>query len=450
MFERRLKIFLAALSAVTLVLVVRAAQVQVVERDRWSKAAAESMLRPVYVETTRGNIYDNHGRLLATDQPCVDACVDYHALTSPPDEEWVTKTATARLKSRLGDAYGKMLKKQRKDAIGEECDAVRKEIDAMWAELAHVSGRSAEEIEETRAAIVRRVEMRRRITWYRNFKRAQEEAEEQRQETAERESEWRAWLLEGDKQGPDLDQFSVTVAEQNQSHIILRAVPPDLQNYLGKHVDRFPGLSLRPSTHRYYPYKTAFCHGMGRVGHVNREDLQTDPCAKDDTRQYLPNDLKGRGGVEGLCEQALRGTKGKMNMVAGQEMPTSSTPAEAGKDVHLTIDIELQAELEQTFTHARIVYPTAVEEAVLHGAAIVIDVPTGEVRAIASYPTFDLNAFDEQYDQLCRDQYNQPLFNRATMAQLQPGSTVKPMVGLSAITEGLRGWTRGSNARGTW
>ena len=203
-------------------------------------------------------------------------------------------------------------------------------------------------------------------------------------------------------------------------------------------MDHLPGLVLRPSTHRVYPFGSVFCHGMGHVGHVNHEDLENDPNPRDETRQYFPNDLIGRAGVEGLCDQALRGAKGKIVRVLGNDSPVATTPAVPGSDVRISVDIELQAEIEDIFSHTDIVDDKDEHEtAMLHGAAVVIDVATGEVRALASYPTYNLNRFDEDYKQLYSDQINNSLFNRATMSQLQPGSTVKPMVGLSAITQGV-------------
>ena len=71
----------------------------------------------------------------------------------------------------------------------------------------------------------------------------------------------------------------------------------------------------------------------------------------------------------------------------------------------------------------------------MHGAAIVIDIPTGEVRALVSYPTYDLNRFDELYKTLSTDYYNNPLLNRATQMAYEPGSTVKPIVGAGAVTQ---------------
>jgi len=82
------------------------------------------------------------------------------------------------------------------------------------------------------------------------------------------------------------------------------------------------------------------------------------------------------------------------------------------------------------------------------GAAVLIDVATNEVRAMASYPGFDLNKLDEIYEQLVRDDVNRPLMNRATQFQLEPGSTVKPLIGLAAITQKLIGPEDGIECKG--
>src|SRR5918999_435193 len=103
MFERRLKIFLALLCAVTVVLTLRAGQVQVVQAEKWQKAAAETMKRSQLVDTTRGAILDVKGRVLARDEACVNACVDYRAIVEPPNDGWLSEKAAERLKSRLGE-----------------------------------------------------------------------------------------------------------------------------------------------------------------------------------------------------------------------------------------------------------------------------------------------------------------------------------------------------------
>src|SRR3954463_4710035 len=158
MFERRLKIFLGFLCAITLVLVVRAMQVQVVQRDRWRKAAAETMKRSQLIETVRGRLLDRHGNVIAEDEACVDACVDYRALTDPPDANWVNDRAADRLRARMGDEFSKAPKARRRAMVEQEAQAVRDDIKGMWAGLAEVAPLPVEQVQEARQTIVQRVE----------------------------------------------------------------------------------------------------------------------------------------------------------------------------------------------------------------------------------------------------------------------------------------------------
>src|SRR3954453_10353465 len=105
MFERRLKVFLGVLLVVTVTLVLRAAQVQVLQHEFWANQATKTMTRSEQIETRRGAIRDYRGRVMAMDEPCVDACVDYRALAPNPDPEWVREIARARLKERMAGAY---------------------------------------------------------------------------------------------------------------------------------------------------------------------------------------------------------------------------------------------------------------------------------------------------------------------------------------------------------
>src|SRR5438270_8112763 len=145
MFERRLKIFLGILAVFSLLLVARAGQVQVLDSARWQEAAAKSIRRSQLVDAVRGNIYDVKGRLIATDEACTDACVDYRALTDPPDEKWVHDRAADRLRARFGDDWQKLSKKERKERIDKEGDAVRADIRQMWADLARLSKKPPEQ-----------------------------------------------------------------------------------------------------------------------------------------------------------------------------------------------------------------------------------------------------------------------------------------------------------------
>lgn len=238
--------------------------------------------------------------------------------------------------------------------------------------------------------------------------------------------------------GPQLDQFQVEVAEQSQAHVILSDVDDQVANYFGKHVEQFPGLVVRPGVHRVYPFKDVASHVLGRIAKVTREDLLRHNPQLDDLHRYLINDTIGRSGIEALAEPTLRGARGRLYRYLGEDGVREDAKPVAGRDVRLTIDIILQKQIQQAFAQAQIVNPDkSVEVHEMHGAAVVIDVPSGEIRALVSYPTYDLNKFNDLYAAMARDDVNNPLLNRATQYPLEPGSTVKPMVGIGAMTDGV-------------
>jgi penicillin-binding protein 2 len=451
MFERRLKILLMFLSLVVAALVVRTAQVQLFNRKYWKGEAVKAMERTGWIETSRGRILDYQKRTLAEDEPCTDACVDYRALTVEPDEAWVRKQAIARLRAQLGgryDAAGTSRAEQRQ-MVREEMPQVRGDIEKMWVKLAEVSGQSLDDIDAIRAGIADKVEHQRRYAWVQNFDRSKT-TQTKAGAAAQEKPAWERLFLSGEstEADADMDRFKVDVAEQFEPHVILPAIDTEVQNELGKNIDRYPGLVLRPGTHRFYPYHEVAAHLIGGLGRVDDSE-QARMDQKDELRRYLPNDLIGKNGVEALCEPTLRGARGQVEKTVGAERLLSNmaadehvlSTAEPGGDVRLSIDIELQKRIQNAFAHAQILDPSGriVEsDALLHGAAVVIDIPTGQVRAMVSYPTYDANDFEEQYHALVNDNLNHPLMNRATMSRVEPGSTVKPIVGIGAITSGVQ------------
>lgn len=438
MFERRLKIFLGILFAAALLLLARAGQVQIVQGDRWRAQAAETVKRTELIETGRGRLLDYKGREIAADSACIDACVMYPAIKRDP--KWIEETALKRLKSRLGSEYTRAEKSRRAAMLRDEIARVQQDIQAMWGVLAKIAGQSLEQIEEIRRATENRVEMRRRYVWYSRYAQAMDNRGKNPSSV-----KWLRFLLDDSATIPELDSFAITVAEENESHAILRAISPEVYNFLGKEIERYPGLELKPSTHRIYPFGATGGHLLGHLSRISKEDMQlntemagTMPQDELELRQYMPNDFIGRTGLEALCEKDLRGMRGQLNRVVGNADAGRVRPPVPGKDVRCSIDFELQRQVEMIFRNARWKNPDGtIQTNEMHGAAIVIDVPTGEVRVLASVPTFDPNTLDDNYAQLAADEINKPLLNRATQAQLEPGSTVKPMVGIGGITQGV-------------
>lgn len=444
MFERRLQVLLVLLAIVSFVLIARAFTVQVVGKSYWAEQNEKSARDETQIATTRGRILDVKGRELAIDQPCIDVCVDYRAILFEPvggapvsttidalRQRWLRGEARSRLKRRI-ENYVELPLTERKKLLDAEVDAVRHDIERMWQELARLSDKPIEEIDETRREIIRRVETQARIAWYKKYEKAQKSRSD-----GSRDPAWYAWLMGSGASEADIDKFELTVAEQGRSHPILRDIDNPLRIAIETRLSRFPGLTLRSSVRRYYPYGSGACHVIGRIAKVSPQDLVDDPKQDDKLVKYGSSDRIGTEGLERMLEQHLRGTRGIKTEAASGELVQDIAPIPGG-DVKTTIDIELQTQIEQAFTHVLFNKDTS-EVLPMTGAAVVVDVATGEVRALASWPTYDLNQFDEVYETLVKDEINRPLHNRATMTALEPGSTVKPIVGLGAITDGLFG-----------
>src|SRR4051794_23736226 len=133
MFERRLKIVLLILLVFISLLGLRAFHLQVITRGNWVREAEDFAKRAVLTETTRGRILDHHGAEIAVDEACMDACVDYRAISG--NQKWIESVAADRLVARLGDGYTKATKKQRLAMVADEVPAVKGDISNMWGLL---------------------------------------------------------------------------------------------------------------------------------------------------------------------------------------------------------------------------------------------------------------------------------------------------------------------------
>jgi len=439
MFERRLKTLFALLTFVALVLIVRAFGVQVMGRAHWEEEAKSAMEDQTTVPTTRGRILDVKGRELAVDVPCIDLAVDYRAILLEPEPKWTRNLSRERLKKR-DENFSKLSRTKRSELIDAEIEVVKREIEAMWRALAKLSGQTVEEMDEQRRQIIRLVETRRRIVWFNKYERATKRDDDQNSGGA-----WYSWLLGDSSQNVDIDKFDVQVAEQTQKHTILPNVDYAVRNQLEREIEKYPGMELQAGIVRAYPYQSIACHAIGTLRAVDQKEMvdketRSQQTLEERLRNYHPSDRTGRDGLEAMLEDQLRGTRG-VKIAGSMGEVVREIKAQPGKDVRTSIDVVLQASIEETFKKVPFsAYADApVDDLAMPGAAVVIDIKSGQVRALASYPTFDLNKFDELYPKLVKDRINRPFTNRATMTALEPGSTVKPLIGLAAISERIIG-----------
>ncbi|MCK4887296.1 MAG: hypothetical protein KAS96_07900 [Planctomycetes bacterium] len=183
------------------------------------------------------------------------------------------------------------------------------------------------------------------------------------------------------------------------------------------------GLDIVPSSQRIYHYNSTACQLIGWIGPENDSDLFDD----DKLLAYKPGDLSGRRpGIEYVCEPILRGRRGKELYDIDKQL-IRRTQSQLGADVTLTIDIELQQRIEQYITdinyNPNAKSPTSV---------VIIDTNTGEILAMVSTPTYDLNTIRTNYSQLLNDK-NRPLTNRTINALYPPGSVVKPLIAIAGF-----------------
>jgi penicillin-binding protein 2 len=440
MFERRLRILLYLIALMGAALMARAAQIQLFDHNRYSAEAAKLTTRRTLLETTRGRILDLHGVVLAEDDACMDAAVDYPAITEDWDQykDWLHAHALASATRRLGAAFTQAPAAKRAELLAAETEIVRNQVEAMWYRLATVSGKTPDDIDAIRQDIERRVELRRQYVQWQNYQKALEK----QRGTAASTRPWYTRFLptQGALDGPRLDDYAVEVGDQTTPHVILSGINTDQYNELAKEAENMPGLVLQPGRKRVYPQDAAACHILGHLTPVTPEQLAADPNRDDPLRALLPSDLSGQTGVERMCEPVLRGTRGEIRTSAIGNDSATTDPI-PGRDVNLTIDIRLQRAVEQSFSTRRVYRDSETDELSVRqnepGAAVVIDIPTGQVRALVSYPTYDLNHLDDNYAALSRDDLNTPLLNRATQVAAEPGSTVKPLMGLGAMADGL-------------
>lgn len=211
---------------------------------------------------------------------------------------------------------------------------------------------------------------------------------------------------------------------------------------LGRITDgKYRGVTIKTAAARVYNTKLA-AHILGTVGTIWQEEWRSDESTGYvgyADKGYNMNDLVGKDGVEKAFEEYLHGKDGKRLITTDENGKITgelyTREPQPGGTVALTIDIDLQQVVEDTLasTIQGMIDKDSNERG---GAAAVIQVGTGEVLAMASYPTYDLETFNQDYDELVKDE-RLPMFNRATQGVYAPGSTFKLCTSVAALEEGI-------------
>ena len=216
---------------------------------------------------------------------------------------------------------------------------------------------------------------------------------------------------------------------------------PVLQNLTPSQIALFaeqcanvPGVDLELESTRRYPWQTVGAH---IIGCLKRDDSSAE--GEDAFFSYRLPDHRGLIGIEAGYDRELRGKAGAKSVLVNsfgyRQTDNVWTPAEAGTNVFLTIDARLQMEVE------RCLVSFGPFGAATHGAAVVMDVNSGDILAMASAPTYDPNIYIQGVSaaeaQRLSDANIRPQRNRATQDLYEPGSIFKTMIGLAALESGV-------------
>jgi penicillin-binding protein 2 len=222
---------------------------------------------------------------------------------------------------------------------------------------------------------------------------------------------------------------------------ITKSADPDVALQIVERLDEFPGVDAQPVAIRSYPsyLDVNAAHVLGYVGPLTESDL-----LKGNGNQYFRSESIGKTGLEIQYDSFLRGEPGIRTVIVDRKesvtRESQNTKPVAGDHLVTSLDVRLQASAEK-----------ALKDAVLRGrangytsdsgAAVVMDIKTGRILALASYPTYDPNAWErgltvQQASDLFSEKKSVPALNRALQGLFAPASTFKVVSAVAAADAG--------------
>lgn len=487
MFHRRLLLLFAGCTGAALVLAGQTARLTLVQGERLRSEAESRMVRHSWIPTTRGRIFDRHGRILAIDRPGYDLAVEYPVLTG----QWAQRQAERQARIDYADRWEEMSADERTEAIERRRRYFDRHVEAMWQEMSAQCQVDRAELQARIDAVVARIS------------RMQEHITDVRRQREIRELMDSGRVLDDQALEEIERRVSAPIAELSAAHVLItdttdeiafrflrlmeqRVPVPSRLADEPQYVPRFPGLEVIDATDRAYPLDSVSVevdrrtlprlirkeetsnlaidgiawHVLGRVRvGPTREDEQarkalidSDPEfarrvlteAGTDRGRYFDKDLVGVGGVEGAREAKLRGLRGLRTIHLDTGLVEQLDPV-PGDDVFLTLDVMLQARVRAAMDpevglaqvqpwHANESLPIGTP---LHGAAVVLDIDRAEILALVSTPHVPREGFPPGPETDRFMAIHAPYVNRAISKPYPPGSIAKALVLCGAVTQGV-------------
>jgi len=425
MYGKRIKIFVILIALLLLVFLLRLALMQLQSDTFYQAKIAELMLkegRSWQLKTVRGRILDRNGKVLAVDEPKFQLCIDYKLSSflderfrraeilraaAEPDSDVTLSEVEKRLKAGKDDLQ-QIIDKCTYFGLGRAdiTDRIKKINDRMW-------------------------NLRTFLAWVRN---GADPHLLQKYNHKINSVPLPEAIASFESKFPDRDKRLLLVSKVDDI-ADMRKPWPLLE--LRTDDDIFAaqlgfldakGVEIVAAAQRFYPHGSVAAQTIGWVGPAQEHDKKL--FANDRLSSYLGGELCGRDGIEYVCEAILRGRRGKVVYDIDRRL-VSRTDTQFGEDVSLTLDIELQKRIEDSLADCEL-NPNNCRAPT---AAVVIEVVTGDILALVSTPTFDLNHIRSDYAGVSSDP-NEPLRNRAIYKHYPPGSVVKPLILIAGLESG--------------
>lgn len=517
MFHRRLLLVIGVVAFGLLVLSARLWQLTIIRGAELREAADAQLIARRWIPTTRGRILDRKGRVLAQDRASYDVAVEYPMI----DDSWAASRARSIASSAYRAIWSELKDDDREALVAATQQALAAHAARAWEEISSLLDIPPSELAARRGAIVSRVEtMYRSIVEQRREQLKQEAAARdeiitpelerriERRATAPIAEQGMAHVLS--HRVSDRRAFEVQLAVGDRAELRLPAAlgmdeAPTIR------VDRIPGLSVLDAGDREYPFETmsvlidrstlpspiasksassisvdgVATHVLGWMRNEIRSDdvksrraaiaadsslaaraLIDDPLARVshapvDRGEYRSGDRVGHVGLESSYENSLRGLRGVQTRRLDTGDTPQTLPPEPGRDLKLTLDIQLQSRVQAIMSPAfglatvqswhghfneagqpldqnnAIIAGAAPLGTPLNGSAVVLDVDTGDILALVSMPTFSRATLRDAPEVVFQDAVNTPWVNRAVASAYQPGSIVKALLLTEAVKRGV-------------
>lgn len=404
MYQFRLKIFVGLCVGVLLVAIGRLVFLQVFQKAQARQVIEAMRINPATrLPTVRGKILDRSGHTLAAEKPAFWLTINYE-LTRHADPRWQEGHILRQLTDTTSRAA---IEAQMQEHWADGRSRLRQAVE-LAAELGEVP---RDEIEARVEDINNRIWELARYLWWRR-----------RNPSA---------TMDDYRRGRDAISAAQIVRmdlrEMQDFYPLIELVSD--QSLLNAQIAlvQMEGLAIHTESQRSYPYGSAACQLLGWVSPGQDHEMQL--FSEDEYQRYLEGEVLGKEGIEKAFEPVLRGRRGQaIYDKDGNEL--SRTEPQYGRDVQLTLDIELQRRIE-----AMLLDPAQNPNAQRACAAVVLDGATNDILAAVSTPVYDLNRVRRDYSRLISDPAK-PMTHKAIERNYPPGSTAKPLILLIGLEEG--------------